>query len=82
MNITKWVPVDMVADRLVELRLASSKALDHFKIDKIIRMSHVVTAKDCQREQLIPTVRQHLSGHSPVVPYEEWVGKSQNTIEA
>ena len=71
-------PVDMVADILVELILAYSRAMDHSKIDRTLRLLQIVTRKHCQWEDTLSTVRQQLGSHFPAVPIGEWASKLQD----
>ena len=73
MNTIDWVPVDLMADVLVELAV---------KLDgKTMRMFHAVNPKTCEWEDVLPAVRDHLGRDLPVVSFESWVQRLRGSID-
>ena len=82
MDTIDWIPVDLAADILVELTLASNRQVDPSLADKTMDMFHVVNPKTCQWKDLIPTVQLQLGGQLSVVPMDEWVDRLHSSIAA
>lgn len=82
MNTTNWVPVDIMAEILVELALIDEGPRDHSQGVGTMKMFHVVNPQVCQWEDLLPTVREHLGNEFPLVPFEEWVQRLRNSAAA
>lgn len=81
MNTIDWVPVDIMAEILVEIALTPVSATAGVPQDgKLMRMFHAVNPRSCEWQDLLPTVRESLGRDFPVMPFEAWVQKLQDSI--
>ena len=83
MNTIDWVPVDIMAEVLVELALTPGSATAGMPRDgEMMRMFHAVNPRSCEWQDLLPAVRESLGQDILVIPFEGWVQELQDSIEA
>lgn len=77
MNTIDWVPVDTMAEILVELVLVVES-----QSEKTMRMFNAINPQICQWEDLLPTVQEHIGNDLPLVSFGEWVQHLENSLGA
>ncbi|KAL9583722.1 MAG: hypothetical protein Q9203_004958 [Teloschistes exilis] len=82
MNTIDWVPVDIMAEILTELMLTYGSNTKPSQRGTGMRMFHAVNPNVCQWQDLLPIVREHIGKDFPVIPFEHWVQRLQDSIEA
>ncbi|KAL8980929.1 MAG: hypothetical protein Q9205_004133 [Flavoplaca limonia] len=83
MNTIDWVPVDIMAEVLVELALTPVSATARMPQDgQMMRMFHAVNPRSCEWQDLLPAVQESLGQDLPVIPFEGWVQKLQDSVDA
>ena len=72
MDRVDWIPVDILADIIVDLAGINVVA-NEAKPQPTVRVYHAVNPKDIKWDTLLPTVVGHLGSSTRVVTWDEWV---------
>ena len=82
MDRIDWIPVDILADIIVELAgIDDIKAHARTKAPQTIQVYHAVNPEDVRWEDLLPTVIKHLGSSTKVVTWGEWVDALRQSQE-
>ncbi len=74
MDRIDWIPVDILADILVELACINDPVADVAKGGSdALQVYHAINPQDVDWATLLPTVIRHLGSSSKVVSWDQWV---------
>ena len=82
MDRIDWIPVDILADIIVELaNIDGTEADARTKAPQTIQVYHAVNPEDVGWDSLLPTVIKHLGSSYKVVTWGEWVDALRRSQE-